>query len=104
MITPISINSIRCLLALAHHQDNHAVVAINDIGELLGDQIGPATSTREQLLDWAKTREQVVAIGVEGIGTDDYGLTQFPRRLGLKAIEVSHLCHRDRRRLLGKKA
>ena len=63
------------------HKQEHVAVAVNGLGQLLGDLIIAATPTGYgEMLAWARGLGPVAVLGVERTGSDGNGLARFLRR------------------------
>lgn len=72
------------------HQDQHAVVLLDQVGQLLGSRPFPATpGGYRRLLDWAASHGTVTTVAIEGANTYGAGLTRAARARGLEVLEVT---------------
>jgi transposase len=92
--------SVRVVVGVDTHRDEHVAVAIDQLGLRLGDRY-IATTTRgyADLTNWAMEQGEVVAFGVEGTGSYRAGLARFLTGYGHTVIEVSRPDRSTRRRL-----
>jgi len=80
------------------HKHTHVAVAIDGIGERVGDLTIPTDhGGYEQLLEWARSFGQVCRFGIEGTGSYGAGLVSYLRRHDQKVIEAGRPDRRDRR-------
>ena len=85
------------------HKWEHVAVAVNGVGQRLGEVTVLATPAGYQaLLGWALAVGTVTAFGVEGTGSYGSGLARFLRRKGQVIVEVSRPPRKGERRLSGK--
>ena len=70
----------------------------DSVGGILATMmIATDTGGFRQLVDWASTFGQIIALGIEGTGSYCGALTSYVRRQGFNVIEVSRVDLRLRR-------
>jgi transposase len=80
------------------HKHTHVAVAIDGIGERVGDLTIPTDhGGYEQLLEWARSFGAVNRFGIEGTGSYGAGLVSYLRRHDQKVVEAGRPDRRDRR-------
>lgn len=85
------------------HKDQHVAVAIDGLGERLGQLFVAATNDGcAQLLSWAGSLGRIHGFGVEGCGSYGIGLARFLRRHGHPPVEVARPPRKGERRASGK--
>ncbi len=79
--------------------DNHAAVAIDQVGRRLDSIEIPATIAGYRcLLEWARQLGELCCFGVEGTGSYGAGLSQFLNDSGVRVVEVGRVNRQHRRR------
>ena len=81
------------------HTDNHAAVAIDQLGRRLDHIEIPATLAGYQsLLKWARQLGELCCFGVEGTGSYGAGLSRFLVSAEVRVVEVGRVNRQHRRR------
>lgn len=81
------------------HKEAHVAVAIDDLGQRLGEQTFPADGAGyTALTQWARRWGEVSRYGVEGTGCYGAGLARHLRTGGHRVIEIDRPDRRARRR------
>ena len=80
------------------HKQRHDAVAIDQLGQLLGEIAVAASAAgyRELALGWRRAGGEVV-VGIEGAGSYGAGLCQHLQAVGVSVVEVERPRRRDRR-------
>ena len=90
----------RVIVGVDTHRDEHIAVAIDCLGARLGQHRLPtAPRGYERLHCWASGLGEVVAFGIEGIGSYGAGLARYLASRGRTIIEVNRPDRSTRRRL-----
>lgn len=72
------------------HQDEHAVVVLDQLGRMLGTRSFPVTpSGYARTLSWCAQHGQIDKVGIEGANTYGAGLTRAARVAGYEVVEVT---------------
>lgn len=80
------------------HKHWHVVVALDGVGQLLGEMVVVATSVGyRELAVWLAGLGGEVVVGIEGAGSYGAGLCQHLREVGMVVVEVERPRRRDRR-------
>lgn len=80
------------------HKDTHAVGALDQFGQVLGELTIQASSAGYgELVAWARALGDDVVIGIEGAGSYGAGLCEYLEREGLRVFEVERPRRRERR-------
>lgn len=80
------------------HKHRHVVVALDGLGQVLGEIVIAATMAGyRELVVWLARLDAEVVVGIEGAGSYGAGLCQHLRGAGLVVVEVERPRRRDRR-------
>jgi transposase len=80
------------------HKHWHVVVALDVVGQLLGELVIAATTAGyRELVVWLAGLDGEVVVGIEGAGSYGAGLCQHLRDAGIGVVEVERPRRRDRR-------
>jgi transposase len=80
------------------HKHWHVAVALDALGELLGEIVIAATAAGYgELVAWLSGLDGEVVVGIEGAGSYGAGLCQHLRDAGVAVVEVERPRRRDRR-------
>jgi transposase len=81
------------------HRDQHVAVALDTVGQLLGEVTIPADlAGYRKLTEWLKSLEGRVLVGIEGAGSYGAGLCQYLQSEGLEVFEVERPKRVERRK------
>jgi len=84
------------------HGDVHVAAVIDATGQMLGhESFATTTAGYRLLLEWLRSKGDVVRVGVEGTGSWGAGIGRFLTAAGIDVIEVDR-ANRQRRRRSGK--
>ncbi len=96
-ITENPISSI--IIGVDTHKENHVAVAINKLGNRLGDcSISSTVEGYQQLSSWSQTFGNVALFGIEGTGSYGRGLTTFLLNQKFTVVEVGRLTRTSTKR------
>ncbi len=80
------------------HKHEHVAVALNELGELLGEIVVAASPAGyRELMKWLKGLGGGVLVGIEGAGSYGTGLCKHLQDVGMQVMEVERPRRRDRR-------
>jgi transposase len=80
------------------HKHWHVVVALDGVGQLLGEMVVVATTVGyRELAVWLAGLGGEVVVGIEGAGSYGAGLCQHLQEVGIVVVEVERPRRRDRR-------
>jgi transposase len=80
------------------HKHWHVVVALDGVGQLLGEMVVAATTVGyRELAVWLAGLGGEVVVGIEGAGSYGAGLFQHLQEVGIVVVEVERPRRRDRR-------
>lgn len=81
------------------HKHEHLARALDGLGQLLGGLTIDASLTGyTQLVQWLRTLEEDVVVGIEGAGSYGAGLCEYLLAEGITVVEVERPRREDRRR------
>ncbi len=80
------------------HKDEHVAVALDGLGQVLGELAVPASQAGyQQLTTWLEGLGEDPRVGVEGTGSYGAALTEHLQNTGMPVFEVERPRRRDRR-------
>ncbi|HTD08167.1 MAG TPA: IS110 family transposase [Solirubrobacteraceae bacterium] len=80
------------------HKDEHVAVALDGLGQVLGELAVPASQAGyQQLTTWLEGLGEDPRAGVEGTGSYGAALTEHLQNMGIPVFEVERPRRRDRR-------
>jgi hypothetical protein len=81
------------------HRDQHVAVALDTVGQLLGEVTIPTDlAGYRKLTEWLKSLEGRVLVGIEGAGSYGAGLCEYLQSEGLEVFEVERPKRVERRK------
>ena len=89
-VSHISSRTVKVIIGVDTHKDQHVAVAIDERGVRLDEKrVLVATCGYEELERWSRDLGQVHAFGIEGTGSYGAGLARFLADRGYKVLEVN---------------
>ena len=80
------------------HKHRHVAVALNQLGEVLGEiAVAASAAGYRELVSWLAGLGGEVMVGIEGAGSYGAGLCRHLQAVGISVVEVERPRRRDRR-------